>query len=791
MEHNAIDCHQPASWEKVFVLTVIFFSTGAVMPLLQAASGVVYDPVRGNVFMQALWAGVYAVALALLWKRRRHAARLASRGTLLWLLVGLALVSVFWSEAPVVTLRRGIALLGTTAFGLYLAVCYTRREVLELLAWAFGLIAVLSMGFVLFMPSLGIQPYYEYTAWRGVYENKNTLGGMMALAAITWLLYSASRFKEKHWGLFFFALAVVLLFRSGSVTAMLIFGALLALALIFCKTRGRNFFWVAGLLVLLAGGYLAWWLGDSLLTMILDILGRNETLSGRTELWQVVGELIWRRPWLGYGYNAFWLGWQGPSGKVWQVLSWTPPHAHNGYLDVWLQLGLAGLALLSVSLLAGLIKALNLARRKSDMVDLFPLLLFVFMAVHNITESTFMVRNDIFWMLFVLTSIQLNVKGVIQPCHQPGVAILTNIIAPYRLPVYRVLAEQFHLSVLYSGWEDNRNFWRFNDIRDHRLRIKKAWGFCIKVLRKRHGRLFDYWYLHINPGFLAELIRLKPDAVITNEMGFRTLMALVYGSVFGKPVWVCWEGSLHTEKNTGPFKIILRRLMARWARRWISFGEAATEYLLTLGIPAGRILQVQNCVDERWFVDAVATPVHNLNPKPVFLYAGQLINRKGVRYLLDAAATVQGEGYRFSLLIVGEGPERARLEQYASSLNLKNVHFSDPVKSTDMAGIYRSADLFILPTLHDVWGLVVNEALWSGLPVLCSKYAGCARELLPPENIFDPLDPADFAAALRRALTGRIAPPDHGKLRTCREVALAIAAELKGVLQLDENRGFS
>lgn len=158
---------------------------------------------------------------------------------------------------------------------------------------------------------------------------------------------------------------------------------------------------------------------------------------------------------------------------------------------------------------------------------------------------------------------------------------------------------------------------------------------------------------------------------------------------------------------------------------------------------------------------------------------------------MDAAAILQGEGYLFSLLIVGEGTERERLEQYAADLYLKNVHFHPPVKSTAMAGIYQSADLFILPTLHDVWGLVVNEALWSGLPVLCSKYAGCAEELLPPANIFDPLDPADFAAALRRALTGKITPPERRKLKTCREVAEMIADELKGVLQHDENRSFS
>lgn len=412
MEQNKTSRHKPVLWEKIFVLIVIFFSTGAVLPLLQTVSGAVYGPVQGNVAMQVLWAGIYAVALItlyLLLTRLRHAARIAGRDKLLWLLVGLALVSVFWSEAPAVTLRRGIALLGATAFGFYLAVRYTRREIVELLVWTFGLIAILSMGFILLMPSLGVHSHYQFAAWRGVYVHKNTLGCMMVLAAIVWLLYSIDHFKENKWNFIFFALAVVLLFQSQSVTATLILGALLVMVLIFRKARRRKF-WGAGMLLLLGGGCLAWWLGDNLLVIILDVLGRNETLSGRTELWQLIWDQIRQRPWLGYGYNAFWLGWQGPSGEVWQVLNWTPPHAHNGYLDIWLQLGLAGLVLLLISLLVNLIKAFTLARKKSDMVGLFPLLMLVFMMMHNISESTFM-ENFFFWILYVMTSIQLRIEN--------------------------------------------------------------------------------------------------------------------------------------------------------------------------------------------------------------------------------------------------------------------------------------------------------------------------------------------------------------------------------------------
>jgi glycosyltransferase involved in cell wall biosynthesis len=99
-----------------------------------------------------------------------------------------------------------------------------------------------------------------------------------------------------------------------------------------------------------------------------------------------------------------------------------------------------------------------------------------------------------------------------------------------------------------------------------------------------------------------------------------------------------------------------------------------------------------------------------------------------------------------------------------------------------MAAVYRSADVLVFPTLDDVWGLVVNEALWSGIPALVSVYAGCARELVPPESTFDPLDPVDFAAKLRSAVDGELPAPELIRLRRVAEVSDVIAQELHTTL---------
>lgn len=361
------------------------------------------------------------------------------------------------------------------------------------------------------------------------------------------------------------------------------------------------------------------------------------------------------------------------------------------------------------------------------------------------------------------------------------VAILTNIVAPYRVCVYRQLGEEFEIAILISGSEGNRKNWDQVQEKLGNICLKRVWGFSLTIPQRGKRGVFDYRYLHINPGYLTELVRFAPDAVISNEMGFRSLMALLYAKVFRRPLWVWWGGTLHTERAIGPVKALWRKVFARLVPRWISYGKTSTEYLIHLGVPRERILEIQNCVDEKLFAKPVP-PAFTFSPKPVLLYVGQLIERKGVDLLLESAARVQNKGYAFTLVLVGDGPEKERLERKALTLGLRDLHFLPSRKPEEMPAVYRSADALIFPTLEDVWGLVVNEALRSGIPVTSSIYAGCTPEIVPPENRFDPLNPEDFDAALERAIKGELAPPDTSVLLTCEEVGKMIVGDIQRLL---------
>jgi glycosyltransferase involved in cell wall biosynthesis len=364
---------------------------------------------------------------------------------------------------------------------------------------------------------------------------------------------------------------------------------------------------------------------------------------------------------------------------------------------------------------------------------------------------------------------------------KPRLALLLNMISPARLGLYSFLADEFDLMILHGGKEANRDSW--NDIEKAlpNARVVRAWGWQFHHTKKQAGAAFDEKYIHITPGFAWHLLRFRPDIVIANEMGFRSMIALAYGTAFRRPVWIWSAGTLHSERSIEGLRKIFRKAISLWADRWISYGHASTEYLLSLGVKRERIVESQNAIDEKRFQTA-AEPAWDIQPRPVVLYVGQFIERKGVGALLEAAARHQQDGCVFSLLLVGSGRDKPILEQRSKTLGLRNVHFRSVQTPGKMPSVYRSADVLVLPTLEDVWGLVVNEAILSDLPVLCSKFAGCAYELLAPENIFSPEDLNEFSQKLGAAISGRLSKTDPGRLKTTEQLGRELVQEINRFL---------
>lgn len=354
---------------------------------------------------------------------------------------------------------------------------------------------------------------------------------------------------------------------------------------------------------------------------------------------------------------------------------------------------------------------------------------------------------------------------------------LVNIVAPYRVPVYEVLGDAFDFVVLTSGSESNRGTWEDN-LGNAAFRARQSKGWSFTIWQKQKGKAFYPRYMHITVGYFFDLIKERPAAVISIEMGFRTLIAWLYCLLWRKPLWVWWGGTLVTEAGAGRVKRVLRKFFSKVVPRWISYGETSTEYLESLGIARSKILTIQNCVDHRKFSKLPEPRFADLE-RPVGLVVGQMVPLKGLDALLETLKRLKDNGKEFDLLLVGGGPFRDHYMEMATTMGLSRVKFVDALKPQEMPSVFASADFLIFPTLADVWGLVANEAILSGIPVLCSTRAGCYREVVPESNWFDPLDPDQFEKKLEEALEGKLAPADPTRLKTFDAIGAMIAEDIQ------------
>jgi exopolysaccharide production protein ExoQ len=390
------------------VFVFLLASTGLLLPLLRAQGGTTVNASQGDPATEAVWLLVYLVMFLLFLVRWRYLIGIALRDKLLLLLTALAIVSVLWSVAPDVTVRRGVALIGTSLFGVYLAGRFGEAEMLRLLAWTLGIVALLSLIFAVALPSYGIsQDPITQGDWKGIFDQKNTLGKNMALGTIVFLLLALSSRRYRWVAWTGFGLSLALLVLSNSATALLIVLGV-AILLPFYRVLRREVL-VAVPLVLLAlllvGGVAAWLLGNN--ETVLGLMGKDATLTGRTVLWSAVLDEIQDRPWTGYGYSAFWLGWEGKSATVWLVTGEQFYDAHNGILDLWLTLGLVGVSVFALNFVRAFGRAVAWARATGTVVGLWPVAFLSFMLLSNLTEGTILQQNNLSWILYVATVLRV------------------------------------------------------------------------------------------------------------------------------------------------------------------------------------------------------------------------------------------------------------------------------------------------------------------------------------------------------------------------------------------------
>jgi hypothetical protein len=310
----------------------------------------------------------------------------------------------------------------------------------------------------------------------------------------------------------------------------------------------------------------------------------------------------------------------------------------------------------------------------------------------------------------------------------PRVAILLNYIPPYRLPFFKILAAKIgDLTFLLSTrMEPNRPWdahWEgLNVILQHNIMIRTS---------SHHPEGFtDTLYIHLPYDTLAHLVRRRPDVVVSLELGFRTLQAFIYRLVFRSSRLIIWVPlSERTEQGHGGMRTILRRMILRNADAILVNGASGARYITQFGIPAQRIFTVPYTTDVGLFCSIPLFRNPEVSRKLLFI--GQLIDRKGLIPFLCVLIRWCGlhGNQKVEFRVVGDGPVKSQLAGMILPENLTLI-LEGNTEYTEMPGYYTNAGLFVFPSLADEWGLVVNEAMLAGLPVLGSVHSQAVEEIV-------------------------------------------------------------
>ncbi len=334
------------------------------------------------------------------------------------------------------------------------------------------------------------------------------------------------------------------------------------------------------------------------------------------------------------------------------------------------------------------------------------------------------------------------------------VALLTNFIPPYRLPLYKAIAERLDEFEVFisTPMEQNRSWtpsWEGLKVRVQKnLTLRRTWN-------HPHG-FSEPLYVHIPYDTLWLLKQYQPDVIISGEMGLRTLQALFYRKLNPQSRLILWATvSEYSEKGRGQLREGLRRTLVPQADALLVNGHSGARYISQFGVPEDHIFFAPYTTNITPFLKIPFA--RELNVAYRLLYVGQLVERKGLNQFLSTVETwVRAHPERkLEFLLVGDGPLRSSLEQKVWPPNLA-VQFLGDVLYDRLPEFYAQAGVFVFPTLADEWGLVTNEAMAAGLPVLGSLYGQSVEELVHDGVTgwtFRPDQPEEMYRALDRALS--------------------------------------
>lgn len=300
------------------------------------------------------------------------------------------------------------------------------------------------------------------------------------------------------------------------------------------------------------------------------------------------------------------------------------------------------------------------------------------------------------------------------------VLFLTNIPSPYRIDFFNELGKCCDLTIVFEGRTatDRDKGWKTSTFQNFK-------AIFLKGVRTKSDQFFC-------PGII-KVIKRGFDHIIVGGYSTPTgMLAIEYMRFRAIPFWIEADGGMISQDSGIKYRIKKHFISA--ANGWISSGKVTTEYFVHYGADRNKIytypftslkaediaVDVPNIKEKEYLRNKL-----NLRNK-VVLAVGQFIHRKGFDVLLEAWKDCPKDA---ELYIVGAEPTK-EYRRIKEELELNNVYFVGFKTKDQLKQYYKAADLFVLPTREDIWGLVVNEAMANGLPVITTDRCVAGLELV-------------------------------------------------------------
>jgi glycosyltransferase involved in cell wall biosynthesis len=336
------------------------------------------------------------------------------------------------------------------------------------------------------------------------------------------------------------------------------------------------------------------------------------------------------------------------------------------------------------------------------------------------------------------------------------VVFVTNVVPIYRYPIYEQLARagKFRFQILVT------------------VPLAVSCREAVEKLPLKHSASLNVLRTTNHPSsgalqrepfsipltLIADLIRSRPDVIVAGDFGLRSGVCWCAARLLRARFVLSSEEIATSAAGRSGIQRRLRNFLVRRADAFLAWGDPARLFLQSLNVDGRRIFSCAQAIDNPFWLQKARSLNRQAEREALgldritFLLVGRALPRKGFQNFLAAWGRLPQELHaKICAIIVGDGQDLPELKSLAGTRGLDNVRFAGAQSAAQLARFYAAADIFVFPSLEDVWGLVVNEAMCFGLPILASQFAGASQSLVAKSSIgivFNPADLDEFTARL-------------------------------------------